>query len=203
MQINNLVVAHYLDGRVIKGITRDFSPNRPGVHIEVDGSSEIVELRMRQLKALFFVKSFDGVPTRPDIKGFVAGPAETSQGRKLAVRFRDGEFLCGYTLSWSPDRDGFFLFPADIDSNNQRIFVVTSSTDEVKAGPQAETLAERVIADGTATGGGTAASRVSGLHARPSAIMSRPSGVYPASGTGGNSTIGPRPSSLRPRPSLD
>ena len=28
MDISNLVVARYLDGRTLKGVTRDFSPNR-------------------------------------------------------------------------------------------------------------------------------------------------------------------------------
>ena len=51
MQIHNLVVARYLDGRVLKGVINDFSPNRPSFHIVVDGSDEVVELRARQLKA--------------------------------------------------------------------------------------------------------------------------------------------------------
>ncbi|MBI5167970.1 MAG: hypothetical protein HZA61_00640 [Candidatus Eisenbacteria bacterium] len=221
MQIHNLVVARYLDGRILKGVTNDFSPNRPGFHIEVDGTGEVVELRCRQLKALFFVKSFAGDPARQDVRGFVHGPAETAQGRKVAVRFRDGEFVCGYTLSWSPDREGFFLFPADVDSNNQRIYVISVATDEVKAGPQAEALANRMLADetarlGNATPGtathaapayGTGApshasapiARPSALGPRPSTLAPRPSGLFPA----GNSTIGPRPSALRPRPRTD
>ena len=147
MEINNKVVARYLDGRVLKGVTRDFSPNRISFHVEVDGTGEIVELRCRHLKALFFVRSFDGDSARQDLRGFVEGPAETAQGRKIAVRFRDDEFICGYTFSWSPDRDGFFLFPSDAGSNNQRIYVIAASTDEVKAGVQAEALAQRVRAE--------------------------------------------------------
>ena len=68
------------------------------------------------------------------------------------MRFRDGEFICGYTLSWSPDREGFFLFPADADSNNQRIYVITGSTLEIKAGPAAEVLAQRVLEEAPARG---------------------------------------------------
>jgi len=212
VQIHNLVVARYLDGRVLKGVTNDFSPNRPGFHVEVDGTNEVVELRCRQLKALFFVKTFAGDPARQDVKGFLQGPAETSQGRKIAVRFRDGEFMCGYTLSWSPDREGFFLFPADVDSNNQRIYVVSSAADEVKAGPQAETLATRMLAGESARQGhaapmhqapavqpGAPIARPSALGARPSTLAPRPSGLFP----GGASTIGPRPSALRPRPRTD
>ena len=114
MEISNLVVARYLDGRTLKGVTRDFSPNRAMFHVDPQDGSAPVELRFRQLKALFFVNSLEGDPARQDVRGFVHGPLETQQGKKVAVRFRDGEFICGYTLSWSPDREGFFMFPADV-----------------------------------------------------------------------------------------
>jgi hypothetical protein len=152
VEITNLVVARYLDGRLMKGVTRDFSPNRPIFHVDLQDGASAVELRFRQLKALFFVKALDGDPARQDVRGFVHGPAETQQGKKIAVRFRDGEFVCGYTLSWSPDREGFFMFPADANSNNQRIFVITGSTLEIKAGPAAEVLAQRVLAEAPAPG---------------------------------------------------
>ena len=174
MDINNKVVARYLDGRVLKGITRDFSPNRVSFHVEVAGTGEIVELRCRHLKALFFVRSLDGDSSRQDLRGFVEGPAESAQGRKIAVRFRDDEFMCGYTLSWSPDRDGFFLFPSDVGSNNQRIYIVVANTDEVKAGPQAEVLAQRILAGERALDSRAA----SGAMPRPSGLTQRPSGQF-------------------------
>ena len=159
MEISNLVVARYADGRVLKGITQDFSPNRGIFHVHPqDDEQGAVELRFKQLKALFFVSSLEGDAERQDVQGFVDGPAETQQGKKIAVRFRDGEFICGYTLSWTPDRDGFFLFPADAGSNNQRIFVITAATVEVKAGPAAEALAQRVLAARAAASPGAAAS---------------------------------------------
>jgi hypothetical protein len=66
------------------------------------------------------------------------------------VRFKDGELLCGYSLSYSPDRDGFFMFPADPGSNNIRIYVITGSTVEVKAGPAAEAMAQRSLGNAAA-----------------------------------------------------
>jgi hypothetical protein len=139
----NKVVAHALNGKVLKGTTQDFFPNRPLFHIQPADGSPSVEVRCKALKAAFFVKDFDGNPNRKDHRGFVDGPAETSQGKKLAVRFKDGELLCGYSLSYSPDRDGFFMFPADPSSNNLRIYVITASTVEVKAGPAAEAMVQR------------------------------------------------------------
>lgn len=201
MQINNLVVARYLDGRTLKGMTRDFSANRPGFHVEVAGTNDIVELRSRNLKAVFFVRSLDGDPSRQDLRGFVDGPAETAQGRKIAVRFRDGEFLCGYTLSWSPDREGFFLFPSDPGSNNQRVYVVAANTDEVKSGPQAEKLAERMLAEERARDP-RGANPSSTAMPRPSAVTPRPAGTAAPSSAGLPRPIpGPPSSSVLPRPS--
>ena len=150
MADHNKVVAHLIGGKLLKGTTQDFFPNRPLFHVlPLDGSAS-VEVRCRQVKAVFFVKEFAGNETRRDLRGFLESPAETSQGKKLAVRFKDGELLCGYSLSYSPDRDGFFMFPADAGSNNLRIYVVTSSTIEVKAGPAAEVLAQKVLGSAAA-----------------------------------------------------
>lgn len=142
---HNKVVVHYLNGRLVKGTTQDFFPNRPLFHIQPLGGAAAEEVRARDLKAVFFVKDYEGNQTRRDLRGFVAAPAETSQGKKIAVRFKDGELLCGYSLSYSPERIGFFMFPADPGSNNMRVFVVKTATQEVKAGPAADGLAQRVI----------------------------------------------------------
>jgi hypothetical protein len=50
----------------------------------------------------------------------------------MKVRFFDGETVVGYTLGYSPDRQGFYLTPADLQGNNERIFVVKSATEEIK-----------------------------------------------------------------------
>ena len=138
------VVARFADGKVLKGSTQDFFPNRPSFHLLPADGSASVEIRCKQLKALFFVKTFEGNRARKDVRGFVAAPPETAQGKKIAVRFRDNELLCGYSLSYTPDREGFFVFPADGGGNNTRVYVVTAACVEVKAGPAAEILAQRL-----------------------------------------------------------
>ena len=143
----NKVVIHYTNGKLIKGTTQDFFPNRPLFHMQPLDQSGASEVRTRDLKAVFFVKDYAGNAHRKDLRGFVAGPSETAQGKKIAVRFKDGEFLCGYSLSYSPDRLGFFMFPSDAQSNNLRMFVVGTATIEVKAGPAADVLAQKVIGD--------------------------------------------------------
>jgi hypothetical protein len=142
----NRVVAHFLGGRLIKGTTQDFFPNRASFHLQPADGSPTVEVRCKTLKALFFVKEYAGDAKRRDLRGFIAGPGETAQGRKMAVRFKDGELLCGYSLSYLPDREGFFMFPADSGSNNLRIYVLATATVEVKAGPAADVLAQKALA---------------------------------------------------------
>lgn len=143
----NQVVAHRLDGKLLKGTTQDFFPNRPVFHVQPADGGPPVEVRTKNLKAVFFVRDFVGNQVRKDLQGFVSGPAETSHGKKICVRFKDGELLCGYSLTFSPDREGFFMFPADPGSNNLRIYVVTSSCTEIKAGPAAEAMAQKALGD--------------------------------------------------------
>ena len=144
MEINKVVV-HARDGKLIKGTTRDFFPNRPVFHIQPADGSPSVEVRCKALKAVFFVKDFNGDSSRRDTIGFLAGPNDTKQGMKVAVRFKDGELLCGYSLTFSADREGFFMFPADPKSNNVRIYVLVGATTEVKAGAEAEALVKRSL----------------------------------------------------------
>jgi len=139
------VVARFADGKTLNGTTQDFFPNRPTFHVLPVGGGAGTEIRCRQLKALFFVKTFEGDPDRKDLPGFVSAPPETAQGKKIAIRFKDGEILCGYSLSYAPDREGFFIFPSDSGGNNTRIFVMTAATAEVKAGPAADLLIQRML----------------------------------------------------------
>jgi hypothetical protein len=146
MPESNRVVAHLLNGKLVKGTTQDFFPNRPMFHMTPAEGGAPVEVRTRQLKALFFVRDFAGDTARRDLRGFISAPSETAQGKKLAVRFKDGELLCGYSLAFSPDREGFFMFPSDAQANNLRVYVLTAASAEIKAGPAAEALAEKVLA---------------------------------------------------------
>jgi hypothetical protein len=146
MAESNKVVAHFSDGRLLKGSTQNFLPGRAAFHVLPADGRGPVEVRSRELKALFFVKDLVGNPRRRDLRGFLAGPGETPHGKKIAVRFKDGELLCGYSLAYQPGREGFFIFPADAAGNNLRMFVVTAATEEVKAGPAADALVRQALA---------------------------------------------------------
>jgi hypothetical protein len=123
------VVARYSDGRVLKGTTTNFSTERQSFALqrtEAEGSLETVLLA--DLKALFFVRDFDGDPRRQDRQDFDNQPL----GRAVAVTFFDGEILVGASWTHEAARDGFFLFPADPQSNNLRVYVVAGSVASVE-----------------------------------------------------------------------
>lgn len=123
----NRIVAKFKDQRVLKGKTSDFFPNRDKFHLEqMDGTFR--QIFVEDLKAVFFVKDFEGNKNHKDSYNTVISDA----GRKTKVKFKDGEIIYGYTLAYSPKRQGFYLTPADSEGNNERLFVVTSATLNVE-----------------------------------------------------------------------
>jgi hypothetical protein len=130
--IQNKIVIHYQNGRLAKGITTDFFPNKDGFHlIPADTSPNVkpLDVSLPELKAVFFVRKYDGNPNYEDRKEF--GTAKNTIGRKIKVAFKDGELMVGTTNGYEPNRPGFFLTPADPVSNIERCFVVKSATKEV------------------------------------------------------------------------
>jgi hypothetical protein len=137
----NKVVVRFSDGRVLKGTTEDFFPNRPAFHLRPLGTDEVRDIRCKELKAVFFVKDFGGDPKRREARGFDQATIDISRGKKIAVRFKDGETVFGYTLTYLPDRSGYFVTPADPASNNLRVYVLSQAVREVKLGAAADLLA--------------------------------------------------------------
>jgi hypothetical protein len=132
------VVVRYADGRIIKGYSQDFLPTQPSflVHPTDAGTSiDPVEILIRDLKAVFFVRDFMGNPNHArnpnhmDRKDFSGGG--NAPGILLQVTFKDGEVIVGSALSYDPQRPGFFILPADSNGNNLGIFVVSNSVTRV------------------------------------------------------------------------
>jgi hypothetical protein len=123
----NRVVVKFKDNTVSKGKTNDFFPNKTQFHLE-EMNGDIVEISIEDLKAIFFVKDFEGNKNHKDNYSdeIAAG------GRKIKVVFFNGETVVGYTLAYSPDRQGFFMAPADLQGNNERVFVVKSATEKIE-----------------------------------------------------------------------
>ena len=138
---NNLVVARYRSGEVVKGHTRDFFPDRPVFHVLPKGSQVSVQVKTPELKGVFFVRDLLGNRLRNKGRRFPAIDQGPHNGRRVAVLFEDGELLVGYSQTYSAEKAGFFVFPADPNSNNIRVYVLRAATKQVKLGPAADELA--------------------------------------------------------------
>lgn len=87
------------------------------------------KVELTQLKAVFFVKEYDG---NKDYKPPETIPTPQQQGRKIEVVFKDGETLLGTTQGYNPTKLGFFMFPVDGGDNNMRVFVINRNATRVK-----------------------------------------------------------------------
>ena len=127
------VVVRYADGKVIKGYTQDFFPNKDRFHLQPQQKSsgqDTQQVLVKDLKAIFFVRDFGGNPAYDERRQF--GGGDKPQGRKMEIIFKDGEKLVGSTLGYEPNRPGFFIHPVDDKSNNIRVFVVQAAVDNVR-----------------------------------------------------------------------
>jgi uncharacterized protein DUF6982 len=125
----NRIVARYQDGRVLKGYTNDFLPAKSQFHmtLEAQGAGAApIQVQVPELKALFFVKTFEGDPQHQTSND----PAQAGAGRILRVVFKDAEVMVGTTQGYDRSRPGFFVIPVD-KGNNERCFVVASAVQEV------------------------------------------------------------------------
>jgi len=132
------VVAHFKDGRIVKGHTRDFSPSRDSFTLQpYVGDTGPVPVFLDDLKAVFHVRTFEGNRDHPPTRGRVGTVDEPrfssvmEQGRRVALQFNDGERLWGYAEMDQVPARGFFFFPTDPGDNNLRVYVVKSSLKEM------------------------------------------------------------------------
>ena len=131
------VILRCLDGRVIRGHTDDFSASDERVVVEHESSAR-QEIGVEELKAIFFVRTFEGNRSYAEKKSFLE---QVSLGKRVFVKFKDGECMTGYIEGGVPWKrgfflepkkgPGFFLLPVDNESNNIKVFVVASSVWDV------------------------------------------------------------------------
>jgi hypothetical protein len=125
--MRNTVVVHISGGTLLKGVTNNFFPNKDKFHLADKDTGEVREVAVAGLKAVFFVKCFEGNPAYRD----QTDVERTGLGKKIRVDFNDGEIMVGYSQGYSANRLGFFMFPADPQSNNDRVYVFTAATRAV------------------------------------------------------------------------
>ena len=130
-----LIVARYLDGRVIKGSTTDFRPANETFHVSPSSGRPAKKVSTRGLKAIFYVQSLDGDPDRPLQRDF---PDQNGCVRaRLWLRFLDGEQMAAWPVSPSLGEKGFWVLPADSNSNLEKAYVFRDAVDKILEGPEA------------------------------------------------------------------
>ncbi len=123
------LVVRYLDGRLAYGYCLALNPRDVGFHIENvsketgTATGQTTQIRFSELKAVFFVKSFDG-----NFDKATRHREWAPEGNELVVEFKDGEVIRGVTLHRYDVADPrFYLIPHDDKGNNVSVLVEASS----------------------------------------------------------------------------
>ena len=135
--MRNLIVARFKDGKLLKGYTLDFSPVKEMFHLISEAEEDkgtTHEVSVQTLKAIFFVKKLGGNKEYREKKKFEEVDSSHLRGLMIRVEFEDGEVIRGKSMVYSSNRQGFFVFPVDPESNNERIYVVSSAVHDVQTG---------------------------------------------------------------------
>ncbi len=137
----NRVVVHFRDGRLLKGYTSDFTPLKETFHltsIQEDDEGKIHDIGTADLKAVFFVKTFEGDKVYLEKKRFDEVDTAHVKGRKVKIEFFDGEVIRGISAGYSRGRKGFFIIPVDPECNNEKIYVISDALRQVELGSDAD-----------------------------------------------------------------
>lgn len=110
-------VLRYRDGRIVNATLTEIDPAADALHVIGDDGQKR-QVAYEDLKAVFFPRS---VPEEM---------LEAASGMTLAVEMFDGEVIRGMA-HYNPERNGFFLFPAD-RSKHDRIFIVNSAISSIE-----------------------------------------------------------------------
>lgn len=125
------VVVHFRDGTLLQGHTRYFFHEQDRVEV-TDREDGLHEIDLARVKAVFFVRNFQGDPDYGERKEFTSDSPTFGDGVRIV--FADGEMLLGRALGYRPEEKGFYLQPADPKSNNRMIFVPASALTEIQVG---------------------------------------------------------------------
>src|SRR5436309_3251055 len=124
------VVAHFKNGKTLRGLTHDFQPGSESFHLlPSEGGGMPTTLRVEDLKALFYVKEWGAA--RRSVERAKQFARESSLGKKTVVEFADGEKLWGFSEGYSREKQDFLFYPADPAENNVKVYVVTSAVKDI------------------------------------------------------------------------
>lgn len=126
------VVAHFIDHSVIKGTSADVDPKRPTCHVQT-ADRGMLEVDLRLVKALFFVKDLQGRREYEETRHVEPGDQRLRGSRQIEIQFADGERLGGLANRFPPIGPFFFVMPLDAQSNNIRILINREAVASMKA----------------------------------------------------------------------
>src|SRR3989337_1541551 len=144
MSDNEKVVARFNDKRLLKGYVGKFTGDSATVIIKEADTGKEHAVPIEDLKAIFYVRTFEGSKEYKEKKIYGAGK---KLGRKVFVKFRDGEKLVGFLEADVPpdkilsflksdgSKKGFFLVPVDAECNNTRVFAAWNAIDDITTLP--------------------------------------------------------------------
>jgi hypothetical protein len=96
------------------------------IRIRLVDSDIVEEVSFKDIKAIFYVNSFDGDAEHTEINFYTRAPI--THGIWMRVQFQDGEVMEGIaynSIRYLVD-PGFFLLPTDPGSNNKLVYVLKS-----------------------------------------------------------------------------
>ena len=127
------LVVRYADGRLLKGTSYTIDADSRGFYLgSKDAAPEEsgpVFVRFSDLKAVFFVRDFDG---KYDDKE--QHPEWFPEGSEMTVKFKDGEVIEGYALrTYDENAPRFHLIPKE-PGNNISVLVERASVAQLAVG---------------------------------------------------------------------
>ena len=129
------VVVHYKGGRLLKGYTQDFAPGKETFTVVSEQKKDrghTHQVRICDLKAVFFVRALQGNMFYREKKKFREVNMSHLRGIGIRLHFKDGEVIRGASLDYAIGKKAFFITPVDPDSNNERIYVVVDALLDIK-----------------------------------------------------------------------
>lgn len=129
MEGGKKVVVKFLDGTILKGYTTDFYKSKPYFSMKLKENGRNKDVRFSELKAVFFVKTFEG---RRDSRKLRHVPCCSPQGKLGVVRFVDDEQVEGNLQGFKPEDNVIFMLPENPTGNNERIFCNAEAIKAIK-----------------------------------------------------------------------
>ncbi len=117
------VVLRKLDKDLVKGYVNPATFLGENQIEVLDRDGHVLAIPLESVKAVYFVRDFDGDPGYSERKAFLRRPR--LDGLWVRLTFKDQEVIEGILANnlLEIDARGFLITPADLSSNNLRIFI--------------------------------------------------------------------------------